>query len=162
MDNVSTSGSEQTRGSVLVWDYDTKDLIDVITDGVYAPREALALDNGDIVISNSGTHKISNKPQLLTGTPFDYSKGVVGANISILKSDGEMIVIPGTEGTIPPCDDGEVLIDDICIDEPIIILECPEGQVLKGDICIDEPNNILEIIIIIIIIIIIVVIIRRR
>ncbi|MBA4718027.1 MAG: hypothetical protein HRO68_02565 [Nitrosopumilus sp.] len=41
MDNVSTSGSEQTRGSVLVWDYDTKDLIDVITDGVYAPHERL-------------------------------------------------------------------------------------------------------------------------
>jgi len=128
MDNEATSGSEQTRGSVLVWDYDTLELKKVITDGVSAPREALALDNGDIVISNSGTHEISNKQLLLEGTPFDYSKAE-GANISILKADGEMIVVPLTDDP-PTCPPGQELVNGKCV--PIT---CPEGQELVDGVC---------------------------
>lgn len=103
--------SKNFNGAIYVWDSNSFALTDTITHDNYpnmglAPRDVLITPDGDIIISSSGTPVISNKPNLLSGIPFDYSN-VAGAKVNILYTDGSMITIPTSMDT-----DGDGLTDD--------------------------------------------------
>lgn len=80
MYNVALEREEQEEGTLLVWDENSLRLIEKIEHEDYpeivgiAPRDVLVLSDGTLFVSNSGTHKISDKQTELSGIAFSYPK----------------------------------------------------------------------------------------